>query len=57
MTSNTRTLRAHLEIAAAARRRGDLALVDAAETLALLALREIIAAPAAPSGQEGCGNG
>jgi hypothetical protein len=53
MISTTRALRDHLEIAAEARKRGDLALADAAETLALVALRQIIAAPAASSGQEG----
>jgi hypothetical protein len=57
MTSTTRALRAHLETAAEARRRGDLALADAAEVAALVALRALLAAPAAPSGQEGCGNG
>jgi hypothetical protein len=43
MTSTTRALRAHLE--------------TAAEVAALVALRALIAAPAAPSLQEGCGNG
>lgn len=42
MTPTTRALRDHLEEAAAARRRGDLAAADAAETAALLALRTII---------------
>ncbi|MGK7871447.1 hypothetical protein [Falsiroseomonas sp. E2-1-a20] len=38
MISTTRTLRDHLEAAADARRRGDLAAAEAAEILALVAL-------------------
>jgi hypothetical protein len=42
MTPITRALRDHLEEAAAARRRGDLAAADAAEILALLTLRSVL---------------
>ena len=46
MTINTRDLRDHLEQAAEARRRGDLAAADAAETMALLILRSMLPAAA-----------
>lgn len=42
MTTSTRKLRDLLEAAAEARRRGDLAAADAAETAALLVLRVIV---------------
>jgi hypothetical protein len=42
MTTSTRKLRDLLEAAAEARRRGDLAAADAAETAALLVLRAIV---------------
>ena len=43
MTRNTRDLRDHLEAAAEARRRGDYAAADAAETAALILLRSMLA--------------
>lgn len=42
MTPTTTVLRTHLESAAEARRRGDHAAADCAETAALLALRSIL---------------
>ena len=49
VTPITSALRDHLEEAAAARRRGDLAAADAAETAALLVLRSMILP--APTGE------
>lgn len=49
MTSTTTVLRNHLENAAEARRRGDYAAADCAETAALLALRSILLP--APAGE------
>jgi hypothetical protein len=42
MTTTPRILRDHLEAAAKARRRGDFAAAEAAETQALLVLRTIL---------------
>ncbi len=51
MTSSTRSLRDYLETAAEARKRGDLGAADAAETLALVTLRQILAAEPAKAVQ------
>lgn len=43
MTTKSAELRDYMEAAAEARKRGDLGAADAAETLALLALRAMLA--------------